>query len=168
MKDVISGALMLLENQIRVGDVVSISGTGGFVQEINLRTTVLRSVDGTVHIFPNGSVASLSNMTREFSFYVFDIRVAYSEDTDRVVGILQGVAEDVRRDPAFADAIVEPLEILGVDSLGKWSVVVKARIETLPIQQWRVGREMNRRIKKRFDEKRAIREVLGENRIAAR
>jgi moderate conductance mechanosensitive channel len=152
VKDVISGFFLLVENQIRVNDVCVLNGTGGLVEEINLRTTVLRSLDGVVHIFPNGSITSISNMTREFSFYVFDVGVAYKEDTDRVSEVLREVGAGMQEDERFKDAILEPLEVLGVDKFDDSAVVVKARIKTQPIQQWAVGREMNRRIKKRFDE----------------
>jgi small conductance mechanosensitive channel len=152
VRDVISGFFILIENQIRVNDVAVINGTGGLVEEINLRTTVLRSQDGVVHVFPNGSITTLSNMTREFSFYVFDIGVAYKEDTDRVAEVLREIAEEMRRDQRFAPVILEPLEVLGVDRFADSAVMVRARIKTQPIQQWNVGREMNRRIKKRFDE----------------
>ncbi|MGE5489011.1 MAG: mechanosensitive ion channel family protein [bacterium] len=152
VRDVISGLFMLLENQIRVNDVAIINGTGGLVEEINLRTTVLRSLDGTVHIFPNGTITSLSNMTHKFSYYVFDIRVAYQEDTDRVVQVLREIADEMMRDPKYGPYILEPLDVLGVDNFADSAVIVKVRIKTAPVQQWMVGREMNRRIKKRFDE----------------
>jgi small conductance mechanosensitive channel len=143
---------MLVENQIRVNDVAVINGTGGLVEEINLRTTVLRSLDGVVHIFPNGTITTLSNMTREYSYYVFDVGVAYKEDTDHVTEVLREIAERLRHDAAFADFILEPLEVLGVDRFADSAVIIRARIKTKPVQQWMVGREMNRRIKKRFDE----------------
>jgi small conductance mechanosensitive channel len=152
VRDVISGFFMLIENQIRVGDVAVINGTGGLVEEINIRTTVLRSLDGTVHVFPNGSITSLSNRTREFSYYVFDLGVAYKEDTDRVIRAVQEVADEFQRDVEYKEMILEPIEFLGVDQFAESAVIVKARIKTVPIKQWKVGREMNRRIKKKFDE----------------
>jgi small conductance mechanosensitive channel len=152
VRDVISGFFMLIENQIRVNDVAVINGTSGLVEEINLRTTVLRSVDGVVHTFPNGTITTLSNMTREYSYYVFDVGVAYKEDTDRVTDVLREVAEQIRGEAPYAALILEPLEVLGVDRFTDSAVVIRARIKTQPIQQWMVGREMNRRIKKRFDE----------------
>jgi small conductance mechanosensitive channel len=151
VRDVIAGIFILIGNQIRVNDVAIINGTGGLVEEINLRTTVLRGQDGAVHIFPNGTIQSLSNMTREYSYYVFELGVAYKEDTDRVAEALREVAEEIRRDPAYAPMILEPLEVLGVDRFAESAVIVKARIKTKPIKQWDVGREMNRRIKKKFD-----------------
>jgi len=152
VRDVISGLFMLLENQIRLNDVVVINGASGLVQEINLRTTVLRSVDGAVHIFPNGSIQTLSNLTHEYSYYVFDLGVAYEEDTDRVVAAMREVAGLLMKEKAFASLILEPLEVLGVDRFADSAVIIKARIKTVPLEQWTVGRELNRRFKKRFDE----------------
>lgn len=150
VRDVISGLMMLVENQIRVNDVAVINGTGGLVEEINLRTTVLRSLDGVVHVFPNGTITSLSNMTLEYSFYVFDLRVSYFEDTDRIAEVVQSIADEMMQEEKYKPLILAPLEVLGVDQLGESTVILKARIKTLPIQQWNVGREMNRRIKKVF------------------
>ncbi len=152
VRDVISGLFLLMENQIRVNDVVVINGTGGQVEEINLRTTVLRATDGSVHIFPNGAIQTLSNMTREYSYYVFDMGVAYKEDTDHVAEVMRDVAAQLMAEEKYKPLILAPLEILGVDSFADSAVIIKARIKTLPIQQWTVGREMNRRLKKRFDE----------------
>ncbi|HVC00280.1 MAG TPA: mechanosensitive ion channel family protein [Candidatus Dormibacteraeota bacterium] len=152
VRDVIAGAFLLLENQIRVNDVAVINGTGGLVEQINLRTTVLRGMDGTVYIFPNGSIQTLGNMTHGFSYYVFDLGVAYKEDTDRVSEVLKGIADELMKEEKFTKLILAPLEILGVDKFADSAVIIKARIKTVPIQQWMVGREMNRRIKKKFDE----------------
>ncbi len=151
VRDVISGVFLLLEDQIRVNDVAIINGTGGLVEQINLRTTVLRGLDGTVYVFPNGSVTSLANMTHGFSYYLFDIGVAYKEDTDRVVEVLQGIADGMMHEEAYKQDILEPLEVLGVDKFADSAVIIKVRIKTMPVRQWVVGREMNRRIKKEFD-----------------
>ncbi|HSF15685.1 MAG TPA: mechanosensitive ion channel family protein [Vicinamibacteria bacterium] len=152
VRDVISGLFMLLENQIRVNDIAIVNGTGGVVEEVNLRTTVLRSLDGVVHVFPNGNIQTLANMTRKFSFYVFDVGVAYKEDTDRVTEVLVGLAEEMMQEEAYKDDIFEPLEVLGVDKFADSAVVIKTRLKTRPLHQFRIGREMNRRIKKKFDE----------------
>ena len=151
VRDVISGVFMILEDQIRVGDVAVIDGTGGMVESIGLRTTVLRDLGGVVHVFPNGSISRLSNMTKDFSYAVLDVGVAYKEDSDRVVEVLREVGEGLVQDPAFAPSIVEPLEVLGLDALGDSQVTIKIRVKTLPLQQWLVGRELRRRIKKAFD-----------------
>jgi small-conductance mechanosensitive channel len=152
IKDVLSGLFLMMENQIRVNDVAVINGKGGLVEEINLRTTVLRGEDGAVHIFPNGSIQSLSNLTREYSYYVLSISVSYEEDTDHVIAVLQEIARELAEEEPYRSAILAPLEVLGVDQLADWAVVIKARFKTFPIKQWLVGREMNRRIKKRFEE----------------
>lgn len=152
MRDVITGLFMLVENQVRVGDVAEINGTGGLVEEVNLRTTVLRSLDGTVHVIPNGTVSMLSNKTRGFSFYVLDVGIAYKEDTDRVVEILKEIGDEMLADEEYKGDMLDRVEIFGVDKFADSAVIIKGRIKTQPIQQWKVGREFNRRMKKRFDE----------------
>lgn len=150
IKDVLAGLFMLVENHIRVRDVAIINGTGGAVEAINLRTTVLRSENGAVHIFQNGSIQSIANLTREFSYYVFDIGFGFEQDTDQVVSIMRAVAAELSSEPEYKDLILEALDVLGVDRFTGEGVYVKARIKTLPMQQWTVGREMNRRLHQRF------------------
>jgi moderate conductance mechanosensitive channel len=150
--DVISGMFMLLENQIRVNDVAVLNGTGGLVEAVNLRTTVLRGQDGTVYVFRNGAINTLANMTHGYSYYVFDIGVAYKEDTDRVIEVVRSIADGMMKEEEFQGTILAPLEVMGVDKFAESAVIIKARFKTAPIKQWAVGREMNRRIKKKFDE----------------
>ncbi len=152
VRDLFAGMFILLENQIRVNDVAVINGTGGLVEQINLRTTVLRGLDGTVYVFPNGTITTLANMTQEYSYYVFNIGVAYKEDTDHVIEVVKQLGDEMMQDEKYKPLILAPLEVLGVDQFGDSAVVIKARFKTLPSQQWTVGREMNRRIKKKFDE----------------
>jgi small conductance mechanosensitive channel len=152
VKDVLAGIFLLLENQIRVNDVAVINGTGGLVEEINLRTTVLRAENGAVHIFANGSIQTLSNLTRDYSYCVFEISVDYKEDTDRVVAEIKQIAEGIASEEPYKRSILAPLEMNGVEKLGESGVTIKARFKTLPGQQWALGRELNRRIKKRFAE----------------
>lgn len=152
VKDVISGFFILLDDQIRVGDVVEIAGKGGLVERVNLRMTVLRDLAGNVHYIPNGSIEVVSNMTKEYSRYVFDVGVAYREDVDEVIGVIKGLDEELRNDPEFKDDILEPIEILGLNEFADSAIVIKARTKTLPSKQWRIGREFNRRLKKKFDE----------------
>jgi len=151
VRDVISGFFMILENQVRVGDVAIINGTGGLVERINFRTIVLRDLSGTVHTFPNGTITTLANMTREWSAFVFEIGVAYKEDTDRVVEVLAAVGRGLRGDPKFGALMLGDVEIFGVDRFADSAVVIKGRAKTLPIKQWDVGREYQRRVKKAFD-----------------
>lgn len=122
------------------------------MEGITIRTIRLRDFDGTVHTVPFSAVTSISNMTKDFSYYVFDVAVSYREDVDRVVSVLHEIGAGLRADPRFAPLILEPLEVLGIDAFQESTVVVKARIKTLPIQQWNVGREFNGRMKKRFGE----------------
>jgi small conductance mechanosensitive channel len=152
VRDVISGFFIILENQIRVGDVAIINGTGGLVEKIRFRTTILRDLGGIVHIFPNGTINTLSNLTNEWSAYIFDIGVAYKENTDRVMEVMASVGSDMMKDPEFGRLMLEEPEIFGVDKFGDSAVVIKGRIRTQPIRQWAVGREYLRRIKHAFDE----------------
>jgi small conductance mechanosensitive channel len=151
VRDVISGFFLIFENHLRVGDVGEIEGTGGLVESINLRTTVLRDLEGTVHVFPNGSFQRVSNRTKDFSYYVIDLGVAYKEDTDRVTRVVLAVGADLQTDAAFAPSILAPLEVLGVDAFADSQVTIKLRIKTVPLKQWEVGRELRRRIKHAFD-----------------
>lgn len=152
VRDIISGFFMILEDQVRVGDVAMINGTGGLVEGINLRTIVLRDLEGVVHVFPNGGIQTLANRTKDYSYYVIDLDISYREDADRVAATLRDIAGEMREDDRFAPFILEPLEILGVDGFRDWSVVLKMRIKTVPLKQWEVGREFRRRIRKRFEE----------------
>lgn len=153
VKDLISGFFFLLENQVRVGDVAMVNGTGGLVEAINFRTIILRDLSGTVHIFPNGSVTTMANMTKEWSAYVFDLGVAYKEDTDRVVNIINKVGAEMKADPAYGRFMLDELpELFGVDKFGDSAVFIKGRLKTTPIKQWELGREFLRRIKIAFDE----------------
>lgn len=151
VEDVISGFFILLEDQIRVGDVVNIAGVGGLVEKVDLRMIVLRDLAGNVHFIRNSKIDVVTNMTKDFSFYVFDIGVAYRESVDEVMAVIRQVDERLREDPAFKNDILEPIEILGLDKFGDSAVIIKARTKTLPIKQWAVGREFNRRLKAAFD-----------------
>jgi small conductance mechanosensitive channel len=151
VKDFVSGFFLILENQIRVGDVAIINGTGGLVEAITFRTIVLRDQAAVVHVFPNGSINTLSNMTKDWSAYVMDVGVAYKEDTDRVVEVMRRVAGELQSDPQYGSAMIEPIEIIGVDAFTDSAVIIKARLKTLPIRQWMVGREYRRRLKKAFE-----------------
>jgi small conductance mechanosensitive channel len=151
VKDIITGMFILMEDQLAVGDVVKVGTHAGVVESLTLRTIRLRDLAGTVHVVPFSEVTTLENMTKDFSRYVFEVGVAYREDTDEVVEALKQVGDDLIQDENFKDLIVAPLEVLGVDKFGDNAVVIKARITTKPIKQWQVGREFNRRMKKRFD-----------------
>ena len=151
VRDIISGFFILLENQVRVGDVAIINGTGGLVEKIKFRTIVLRDLSGVVHIFPNGTITTLSNMTNEWSAYVFEIGVAYKENTDNVIELMKKVGEELFNDSEFKSYMLQQPEIFGVDKFDDSAVVIKGRIKTKPIKQWFVGREYLRRLKFAFD-----------------
>nr|WP_319272743.1 mechanosensitive ion channel family protein [uncultured Draconibacterium sp.] len=151
VRDYITGFFMLLENQVRVGDVAVINGQGGLVERIELRTITLRDFAQTVHIFRNGKIDTLSNMTKEWSAMVFDIGVAYKEDVNQVIDIMKQVGDELGNDPDFKSRILEPMEVFGLDSFGDSAIVIKGRIKTKPIEQWNVGREYRKRLKYAFD-----------------
>ncbi len=153
VSDIISGIFIFLDDQIRVNDVVVIADKGGLVEKINLRMTTLRDLAGNVHFVRNGQIDVVTNMTKEYSRYVFDIGVAYRENVDEVIEVIKEVDEDLRNDDAFKEDILEPIEILGLDKFDDSAVVIKARTKTQPIKQWGVAREFNRRLKRAFDEK---------------
>jgi small-conductance mechanosensitive channel len=151
VRDYISGFFILLEDQLRAGDVAIINGTGGLVENIGLRTISLRDFSGTVHIFQNGKISSLSNMTKDWSAMVFDIGVAYKENVDQVMEIMKQVGYELQNDDEFGPDIIEPIEVFGLDSFGDSALVIKARLKTKPIRQWTIGREYRRRLKIAFD-----------------
>jgi moderate conductance mechanosensitive channel len=147
VRDIIAGFFLILENHVRVGDVAAINGVGGVVEAINLRTIVLRDLEGTVHVFPNGAINTLANRSKDFSYYVIDLQVLYGQNVERVLQVLREVGEELRVDPKFQPLILEPLEILGVDAFLDTKLVIKMRIKTVALKQWEVGRELRRRIK---------------------
>lgn len=151
VRDLVSGFFLLLENQIRVGDVAIINGTSGMVEAVTFRTVVLRDQAGVVHVFPNGSINTLANTTMDWSAYVIDVSVLYKEDTDRVTDVMRRVAEEMRAEARYGQVMLEPIEIFGVDNFTDSAVIIKARFKTRPLQQQVIGREYRRRLKKAFD-----------------
>jgi small conductance mechanosensitive channel len=151
VQDVITGVFILFQDLMVVGDVVKLGDRAGVVEGISIRTVRIRDLSGTVHTIPFSAIDTVSNLTRDFSFYVFDVGVAYREDVDQVMELLREVGEELRSDPDFAPMILEPLEVFGVDAFADSAVVIKARFKTVPLKQWSVGREFNRRMKHRFD-----------------
>lgn len=150
-EDIISGLGLILEGQVRVGDYIEISGHEGTVEKVDIRLIQLRDLRGRVHYIRNGMVDTIVNYTREFSYYVFDIGVSYDENPDRVIQVLQEIDEDFRNNAKSKKFVKAPLEILGLDKFDDSAVVIRARIKTLPIKQWEVGREFNKYIKQKFD-----------------
>jgi small conductance mechanosensitive channel len=151
VEDIISGFFLLLEDQIRVGDAVQIGAQAGIVERITLRLVILRDIAGNVYYIRNGQINTVMNMTKDYSRYVFDIGVAYGENIDEVVKVIQMVDEDIRKDPSLRQDILEPIEILGLDQFADSALILKARTKTKPLKQWSVAREFNKRLKKAFD-----------------
>ena len=153
IKDIINGLFILTEGSVGAGDIVEVGGVTGQVEKVTLRSVRIRDLSGNVHFVPNSTIDHVQNMTKDYSRYLLDVGVGYREDTDEVVAVMRDVDEAMRQDPQFRHDMLEPIEILGLDRFEDSAVVVRARLKTRPIQQWRVGREFNRRLKKAFDEK---------------
>lgn len=153
VKDYFTGFFLLLENQVRQGDVVAAGGKAGFVEEMTLRYIRMRDYDGNVHFIPNGVITTVTNMSREYAFSVIDVGVAYREDVDEVMAIMHEVAADLRRDEVFGPKIVDEFEMAGVDKWADSAVVIRCRFKVLPLEQWNIRREFLRRLKQVFDRK---------------
>ena len=152
VQDIITGLFVLLGDTMRVGDVVEVAGRTGVVEEMTMRTVVLREYSGRVHTIPYNSIDTVTNYTKDFSYAVFDVGVAYRESVDQVMDVLREIGREMNREPYFRRLILEPLEVAGVDKFADSAVVIKARIKTRPLKQWEVSREFNRRMKNCFDE----------------
>jgi small conductance mechanosensitive channel len=152
VRDVLAGLFILLENQYRKGDVVRIANVAGLVEEVGLRRTILRDLDGIVHFIPNGEVRVASNFTKEWSRVNLNIPVAYGEDLDRVMGVINRVGQEMAKDEYFGPLMNEPLQALRVDAFEDSGIAIKVLGSTKPIRQWEVAGEFRRRIKRVFDE----------------
>lgn len=153
VKDYVSGFLLLLENQIRVGDAVEISGKSGIVEEVTLRFIRLRDFGGNVHFIPNNTIGVITNSSLGFAYAVLDVGIAYGSDIEVSMQVMRDVDESMREDASFAGKILKPLEIAGVDQWADSSVMIKARIQVKPLEQWHVRREYLKRLKIAFDAK---------------
>ena len=151
VKDVITGFFILLENQIRVGDTVTAAGCTGVVEAVNLRTTVLRDLDGTTHIIPNSAITVVANATRDWSRAMLDVGVAYKEDTDRCEMVLREVGASLEKDPQFGKKLIGPFEYPGVVKFGDSAVVLRVIGKTQAHDGPAVVRELRRRVKHAFD-----------------
>jgi moderate conductance mechanosensitive channel len=150
VRDVISGFFIILEDQVRVGDLARLNGVGGTVEQINLRTIVLRDADGAVQVFPNGTITSLANLSKQFAYATVDIRVAYTENIDRVIGTVKEVGAAMEHDAAWGAIVAAPLEILGIESLADGLATVRVKFKTLPFNQGKVANELRRRLMAAF------------------
>jgi small-conductance mechanosensitive channel len=152
VQDIITGLFLLLENTMQVGDTVSLGGLTGTVENLSVRTIRLRALDGSVHIIPFSAVTTVTNMTRDFGYAVIDVEVSVNEDPDRIGEVLRGIGREMRAEPRWQTVIRDEIDVLGVDRFLATTLVLRARVRTMPAQRWAVARELNRRIKHRFDE----------------
>jgi small conductance mechanosensitive channel len=151
VQDIITGLFLLLENTMQVGDVVSLGGLSGTVEALSIRSIRLRALDGSVHTVPFSAVTTVTNQTRDFDYAVVDVSVGLNEDPERVADLLHAVARDMREAPRWKNVIRDDLDVLGVEKFLDTALVLRTRMKTVPGQRWAVAREMNRRIKARFD-----------------
>jgi small conductance mechanosensitive channel len=152
IKDLINGLFILLENQYSIGDVVKIGGISGMVEEVNLRRTILRDLEGVVHVIPNGMINTTSNFTRDFSRVNMNISVGYNEDIDHAIEVINSVCEELAGEPDWSAKLITPPKVLRVDALADSGVEIKIVGDTMPAVQWEVMGELRKRIKKTFDE----------------
>jgi small-conductance mechanosensitive channel len=151
VQDVITGLFLLLENTMQVGDVVSLGGLTGTVEDLSVRAIRLRAEDGSVHVIPFSAVTTVTNMTRDFGHAVIEVGVAYKEDYDHVIGVMRDIVAEMRGEPRWEGEIRDELEVMGLNAFGDSSVMIKARIKCGPFGRWSVLREFNRRLKLRFE-----------------
>lgn len=151
VKDVITGVFNIIEDTMAVGDVVTVAGHSGAVEDISIRSVVLRDYSGTVHSIPFSSITSVENMTQRFAYAVIDVGIGYREDADEVMEVVKEIGAGLRKDPAFRPSLMSDLEMAGVHELGNSAVVIRCRFKVRAGMQWGIKREMNRRIKKEFD-----------------
>ena len=151
VKDYFTGIVMLLENQIRQGDIVEVAGKAGFVEEVTLRYVRLRDYQGSVHFVPNGVITTVTNLSRNFAFAVIDVGVSYRTDIDQVFDIMRDVSAALRHDPEFGDKILDDIEIAGVEQWAESAVMIKARIKVVALWHGPVRREFLRQLKIAFD-----------------
>jgi moderate conductance mechanosensitive channel len=152
VKDYFTGFFLLLENQIRQGDVVKLGDHSGLVEEVTLRFVRLRDYDGNVHFVPNGTISTVVNMSRGFAQAVVDVGVGYGEDLDRAMNVMKQVGAELRADPAHSSRILDDLELAGVERWADSAVILRARFRVAALEQWTVKREYLRRLKRAFDE----------------
>jgi small conductance mechanosensitive channel len=150
VRDVISGFFLILEDQVRVGDQARINGVGGIVEQINLRTLVLRDGEGGVQVFPNGTITTLANLSKQYAYAIVDVRVAYGENMDRVMGTIREVGATMERDPGWGVLVQAPLDVLGVESLADGLATIRVKFRTNPLHQGRVANELRRRLMSTF------------------
>lgn len=151
IRDIISGLFIILENQYRIGDVININSTGGLVEDISLRMTTLRDLDGTVHHIPHGEIKQVSNLSKKFARLNINIGVAYHTNLEHVIAVINKTGNDLAEDPLFKDAILSPPNFLRIDDFGDSAIIIKILGDTAPLKQWEISGEFRKRLKIAFD-----------------
>lgn len=151
IRDIITGLFLMLENQYRIGDVVDIEGLSGAVEDISLRKTTLRNLDGTVHHIPHGSITKVSNLSKDFARVNMDMGVSYSTDIEHLIRVINETGRELAADPAFSDSIISPPQFLRVNEFADSAIVVKILGDTKPLKQWEIAGEFRKRLKFAFD-----------------
>jgi len=151
IRDFLAGLFIIIENQYREGDVVCLDGTCGLVEDINLRKTILRDLDGIVHHVPNGEIKKASNLSKQFARVNLNIGISYKENLDKVIGVINKVGKELAEDPQWKDLNLKPPQFLRVDDFGESAMIIKILGETKPLKQWDVTGELRKRIKTTFD-----------------
>jgi moderate conductance mechanosensitive channel len=146
VRDVISGFFLILEDQVRIGDLARINGVAGTVEQINLRTLVLRDGEGGVQVFPNGTITALANLSKQYAYALVDVKVAYSENIDRVMGTIREVGNSMEHDAVWGSMVQAPLEILGIESLADGAATIRMKFKVNPLNQGKVANELRRRL----------------------
>lgn len=151
IRDIISGLFIILENQYRIGDVININDTGGLVEDISLRKTTLRDLDGTVHHIPHGEIKIVDNLSKDFSRVNLNIGVSYDSDLEHVIKVINQTGNELAKDPAYKDSVISPPKFLRVDEFADSAIIVKILGDTKPLKQWEIAGEYRKRLKVAFD-----------------
>jgi len=150
VRDVIAGFFLIMEDQVRVGDMARINGISGTVEQINLRTIVLRDNEGAVQVFPNGTITGLANLSKLYAYAVVDVKIAYGENVERVMGTAREVGASMERDSVWGPLLIGPLEVVGIESLADGAATLRVRFKTQPLNQGKVANELRRRLMSTF------------------
>jgi moderate conductance mechanosensitive channel len=150
VRDVISGFFLILEDQVRVGDLARINGVAGAVEQVNLRTIILRDGEGAVQVFPNGTITALANLSKQFAYAVVDLRIAYNENIDRVMGTIKEVGASMEGDAVWGPLVLAPLDIVGIESLADGAATIRVKFKTQPLNQGKIANELRRRLLRAF------------------
>jgi len=152
IRDLISGLFIIMENQYRIGDVVCFDGTCGLVEDISMRMTTLRDLDGTVHHVPHGEIKKVSNLSKQFARVNLNMGIAYNSNLEQVISVVNKVGHELANDPAWKEFILKPPQFLRINDFGDSAIVIKILGDTKPLKQWDVTGELRKRLKIAFDQ----------------